>query len=512
MPALLAMTAISAGIAVAWLLTVDFWCDATGLRKAAGSPARAELAASRPLPESAASRRAARRSSSRPAARRVDVVSLRYEEGVAGYVVGRVVTHSGPVRLANVRLMLVDQDGAAWHQGDAADEEGRFALAIPEGTFASATFEAESPRHSGLRTVNVPPPFSGTKNIGDFALSGFRTIWFSILSPAGDPIENAVVKAAAGKSRTEHTGPDGIGSIDVIGDVQTLLVSAFGCEPAEVPIPPGDDSVTVRMKSSTTLFVHVTTNCGDPNPARVMIVLEAEGTACEVASGDPAWKALGNTRPDWSSLQQTSFSNTNDVRLCRVRAGVDLTVEAREIGTSAATRQIVRLERGQHRRLELVLPGDYRKLCGRIVDASGNPIKGAMVRRGSPVGGSYKTGEDGAFNFGTSLEKSAALSVSVAGFAFWKATVPLPTEEAPLLITLDRGEAVTVTVVDLEGSSVPGAWVTALDRHGPTDASGNVTLRNLPRSAFTVQAVSAGTASAERAPGSSAVTVRVASR
>src|SRR5262249_50083248 len=157
-------------LAIAWLLTVDFWCDTAGLRKKTEHVSTE----SRMTPGGAASRRQARSPHSRPTTRKAARLASAGDLGdptAQGLVVGRVVTAGARevVADASVRLALTLPDGSISYVTDYAEEDGRFALPIPkpdtlfEGAVQSVAIEAETLKQSGHRSVPVAKPFEGIR-------------------------------------------------------------------------------------------------------------------------------------------------------------------------------------------------------------------------------------------------------------------------------------------------------------------------------------------------------------
>lgn len=509
--ALLTMTAFFAAAAVAWLLTIELWC------RGGGNPGSASSAhvAKRSAGAATASRRS-RGVDSRPSGstRRTTASESRVsliDDSVAGWAVGRVVTRGGhePVPEARVRLGFLDEAGGWFHVSDASDEEGRFRLPIRTGASASVSLDVESLGHCGHRSVNVPAPFSGVRDLGDVELAEFRTLWFLITSADGTPVEGAIVRSEPDEKGIEETEADGTGSIELDPGPRTLRVMASGFEIMEVPVPAFDDSVTVKLSAAASLTVRVTTPVGCPDPDTTMVRIESDRGPCEVNPRDSVWKLIGNSVPDRALPGFLAFEKTSMVGLSSVIPGLAITVIAKERMAVSETRAVVTLAPGERRVLDLVLRGEFRRLRGRVIGDGGRSIGRAIVEVGKGLL-TRTTGDRGEFDFGAIPDAAIDLQVSSPGHGCWRRMgMQLPDQGSPLVVRLDAGEAVKVEVVDADGRPVAGASVYALDRHGMTGSEGSVILQHLPRDAFPVEAFYGVRGAAERSFASPAVIVRV---
>jgi hypothetical protein len=497
LPALLTMSMISAVVLVAWTLTVDVWVDAFGMRKAAAPSSRPSAVVPAAAFESA-SRASLGAPRSRPASRRsvrTMLVDLDEDER-AGVVTGRIVSHAehDPAPKALVRLELLDQDGFTWRLPAVAGEDGRFAVAIPKAAFKAATLDVETPRHSGLRRVEVAGPWEGVRKLGDVELAEFRTVWLAVLTPNGDPVPRAMVRLDSDARVLAISDDAGCAVFDVKPPYGKLRICAFGYEVTDVAVPPHEDSLKVRLDPAAVLLVHVTTPLGDTSADAIALEISGEVPPCTVRPQDAAWLHIGNTSGcDWdaSSLR---FRATADVRISCVTPNAKLTVRARDARLAAPSDQgeaveVVTLAPGERRRLELVLRGEYRRIRGRVLGEGGVVLRGARVSllpsNARPL--FRPVSPDGWFDFGITAEAEVHLEVESLGYARWIGPKTALPKEGLGTIHLDRGRSVVVTVVDEDGQLLEGAHVQALGRPASVTAGGRPTLEHMPQDTFTVE-------------------------
>ena len=147
--------------------------------------------------------------------------------------------------------------------------------------------------------------------------------------------------------------------------------------------------------------------------------------------------------------------------------------------------QEVQLTAPESRVVDLVLPGAFGRLSGRVVDATGSPVRGAALQLGQAASQFWEiqrlTDEDGAFDFGALPVGNTDLRVSSTKHAYWHAPEhEVAADSRPLTIRLEAGTQVIVKVVDSQGRPAVGADIHALDRFATTDAEGQAVIPHLP--------------------------------
>lgn len=153
-----------------------------------------------------------------------------------------------------------------------------------------------------------------------------------------------------------------------------------------------------------------------------------------------------------------------------------------------------------------------RVITGRVTDAEGSPLAGALVEWGYYTAGPedrewVETEADGSYRLETThVDRDYRLGISHGGFAPWRwdRLIPGPAAAPTTVdVQLKPGSTVSVQVLDVQGNSVPGLNVTpGTPQHGSTyttfrvpvfgtplpgrnrtattDADGTVTLSSLP--------------------------------
>ena len=160
----------------------------------------------------------------------------------------------------------------------------------------------------------------------------------------------------------------------------------------------------------------------------------------------------------------------------------------------AETRFLNELRQGK---AEMVLR-DGVALSGRVVDAAGKSLAGAMIliSRGgaSPRMGTYRTDGRGRFLLPHRVERQVVLTASAGGFATVSRTVELAAKMGEVTVTLPEMKPLRAQVVDTEGQPVAGATLSADTREnegripawtGKTGADGRVAWSNAPLSEAT---------------------------
>jgi hypothetical protein len=183
--------------------------------------------------------------------------------------------------------------------------------------------------------------------------------------------------------------------------------------------------------------------------------------------------------------------------------GQSCTVVVRDpMHTELARQTFVTPPFGEHRTIDIVVPGTPRDLRGQVVDATGIPVPGATValavRDADRESAATKTAPDGTFHFaGIYATGPLRLTASADGFAAQRHDLPPLADDAPApLVRLERGNTVTVRVLDDARQPVDAAPRLAGDtRHDDYDALGPGCrrFRNLPAGPATFSCTIGGT-------------------
>ena len=415
---------------------------------------------------------------------------------------GRVVSNGEKLPVANARIQgrFLDSSGFVITAGTSADENGRFVVPNIGRVFTEIRLEARSPNGLGKRVVDLTGPITGVRDLGDVELCQVHTIWFRVITADEVPLMGSVVQALP-KGRTLATADEsGNGMIESDTPITSLRVLCFGFELTDVPVPPGDDSVVVRLRAAATLTVRVMTVAGEADSSATVRV-EATQSPYDVAPHEALWKAAGNSMPIYGPTREVTGGRTfrgTKIRLSPIRPGVPITLVATSTLAEGETRQQVELGPGEHRVVDLVLKGAFGRLKGRVVGPSERPVDGANVvlsRKGAGrvVETTGTTDQNGEFDLGSVPSVPSDLHISCEKYARWQVSDHrvLPDSE-PLLIKLEEGVPLSVKVLDAEGAPVKGASVYALDRFAITDGEGQVALSHLPREDIPIQTFFAG--------------------
>jgi hypothetical protein len=459
-------------------------------------------------PASATESGPAVRRGSRPASRVARRTQPRARTEGPPRIVGRVVTHRqrSPASGAQVKLVF-SYAGQAREVTSivSTGADGRFSAAIPvDDEPGSASIEVTDSRGFGKEDLDVFPPFRGMTDVGDVELSGMRKLWFHVTTAELVPIGDACAVAQPGRpGAIVRTDADGNGWIESSAPIESVRFVAQGFEPLDVPVPPGEDSLEVRLRSAVTARITITTAAGPlPFPGAFQVDVETPPDSYLVTPGDPFWMAIGNSRVGGRATRFLARANgvrgdlvtfhSSPITLGPLRPGTQMSVTVSEIFKHRAFRKDVDLPAAGTHDVEFVLPGDFGMLSGRVLDAAGKPVIGATVAllKTSLLRASNANGE---FSFGAVPVDVYGLRVSSPAHACWTVREhPVEKDAKPLAITLEAGVTVTVTVLDQDGAPFHGVAVSALDRSGRTDVQGKVKLTHLPVGPVSFEAYSGG--------------------
>jgi hypothetical protein len=331
-------------------------------------------------------------------------------------------------------------------------------------------------------------------------LSSMRKVWFHVTTKEGVPIENARAHVVRGNGIVTLTDHDGNGWIESMQTIDSIRFVAAGFAPADFPVPPEEDSLDVRLERAATLTLNVTTAAGRPGPGTITVTLETSPSAYFVLPADALWPALGNTQPsgrgtgliarsvgDARALRRAGTDpgdvlsfRTNTVCVGPLRQGAQMNVLVHEAISGKTFRKEIDFATAQPRTVDILLPGDYARLAGRVLEVDGRPVRGVGVAMGKK-GLTRHTNDKGEFSFGAIPAGTYDLHVSSPKHAFWRAAGhEVKPNAAPMEIKLEAGVPVTVTVLAPDGTPQPGAQVLTMDKKATTNEQGRAVLEHLP--------------------------------
>jgi hypothetical protein len=464
---------------------------------------------------------------SRPASRARLVAQSRASGPRA--IAGRVVEHGShePAPGAHVKLTFGYATAPDLGVVLACGADGRFSAPIPPGPEpALVSLEVATDKGTGRNEHDVFPPFRGTTDMGDVELSTMQIVWFHVVSASGAPVEGACAHPSPGGSLVATADADGNGRVESNVPIRSIRFAAPGFELRDVPVPPGEDSLEVKLQPAMALAIQVTTAAGPPNPSSTVVIVESSQSPCFVEPGDPLWEALDNAetagrvgrafryKPNAPGAKASlggpaMIFRKNLVRLGPIRPGTRMSVFAFDEVSGARASQDLELAGVEPLAVQLVLPGQFGRLSGRAVSLFSAPVSGATVfcekkkvkrTNDEPVPyvvppqkeATRLTSEDGSFDFGALPEGTYEVRVLSPSHGQWRADHTIEPGAEPLSIQLDPGVTVKVRVLDSHGSAVAGASVYAVDRFATTDGEGAAVLPHLPRGRVTIEVVFEG--------------------
>ena len=385
-----------------------------------------------------------------------------------------------------------------------ADRDGRFSIPVPGPEPESVSLEVSSDKGFGRDDFHVFGPYRGTVDVGDVELSSMNIVWFHVASLDGSPVAGALAHPTPGGAFVARADADGNGQIESNVPMKSIRFVAPGFELVDVPVPLGEDSLRVVLKPGISLTIRILTSAGPPTPEATWISVDSDQFPCSIEPGDPLWQALENSylagRSGRTRLGDPVSGRSGErwdfragtIRLAPLRPGTRLSIWASQDLRVRQVEQEVVLSGPESRVVDLVLPGTFGRLSGRVVDTAGAPVAGITVSLGRKDVRRLTDGA-GAFDFGAVPVGKHDLSVSSLKYAQWREVAhEVLVDSGPLVLTLEAGVTVTAKVVDADGRPIRGASVYALDRYGTTDEEGQIVLPHLPSGRVSIQVVFPG--------------------
>jgi RNA polymerase sigma factor (sigma-70 family) len=246
------------------------------------------------------------------------------------------------------------------------------------------------------------------------------------------------------------------------------------------------DPKSTPTEEGSTLVVRVRNERDEPIAGAEVVVLE---TMPDVfgASSERRWAAI--TRDEVKVAARTVTQDSGEVTFGGLRGNRwDIVARAKGFGRASMT------VRGARRTPVTLRLGPARTLCGRVTDALGAPIPGAIVLAGEPALAWWTldlarpfravTNEQGEYAFDALPARDTSVFASMpGGLAYYVATLRFP-GPGRFDITLRRGATLSGTVTDSSGHAIPGAEVSATASGGQgytlSDTAGRYVIDTLP--------------------------------
>jgi hypothetical protein len=349
-----------------------------------------------------------------------------------------------------------------------------------------------------------------------------KAVWFHVTSTDGAPIAGAIGQAIPGGGQSDPTDDDGNGYLESTVAIRSAWFSARGFESAKLNVVPGIDSLDVKLSRIGMVTIRVTTSAGPPRPDTVTVQIERElehgalerfDLMVTRFASNPSTTGMSFPRRGRDGFRSMSSYRANLVCLYPVKPDSPIAIVVQHDLGGEPVRMDVQVGATEWRVVDVVLPGQFGRLAGRVVGPSGDPVAGVLVLASKgPIphpeeivengSGWYsvrdsaglgprnlmqqKTGADGAFDFGAVPLGALALSASSQDHALWAEPAHLVgPSDPPVLVSLDEGVTMKLTILDADGRPLRGAGVAAADRSGTSDAEGHVVLKALPKGRVT---------------------------
>jgi RNA polymerase sigma-70 factor (ECF subfamily) len=402
------------------------------------------------------------------------------------YAAGRVVRQGRPVAGAKVTLSVKTSDKGGCMSTIETSSDGRFLIPAPSFEILSMSIEVAD-QGRGRRTVDVPIENRIAHDLGDVELAEVRTVALHVHDDAGRAITGAIALAVAGP----HDAPEllsdapsdasGDLTIRVADSVTRVRVGALGFRVADVDVAGATAApLDVRLSPTTVLVVEMTGAL--PGPLETTrLLFDASGPMFDTADGrdDALWVRAGAAPPareEWphegSEDSSATFLGVGASRftVCGLRPATSLRLRVLDTYGAQLAEQPLVLASGERRSIAITLPAP-RRLSGRVVDRAGRAATGAWIiatyGESDPWSHPSKAiGADanGAFLFDDVRGERLSLCAYVGNnstLAQANVTVDVPTDGRVLLVRLESGRPIRVTLRDAAGALVRDARVRA---------------------------------------------------
>jgi hypothetical protein len=400
-------------------------------------------------------------------------------------VKGRVVSAGAraPVPSASC-VVKMEADGLTSAMNMPADERGEFSFVIPSrglgpggegGAVRRIEVEVAAPNGHGTRSVALEPLPDRDHDLGDLELAAGRRIEFVARDEAGAPVGGAFARAPDDRDASVRTDASGRAAIDLPPEASSFVVGALAHDVVEVPAPPGVAlPVPVTLRAGCVLEVKLQAPSGvrkDSLGVRLFArVRKVYGGS--FLGTDPVHVAAGATPggySQWSEDSATLNFKPRDgvVVVPGLLPGVPLEIAALDVLGNVLATTVATLHGGERKTVVLVVEARARTLQGVVRDQHGSAVSEAMVvinsnredvgARNWSFGGTQrittKTDAGGRFSLGGVLPERVHFAVDKRGYVpLIVRDHPLPADDAPIELTLQKGAALTLIVTDAAGA------------------------------------------------------------
>ena len=398
---------------------------------------------------------------------------------------GRVVSGDPPVPVPKAICSLA----ASWSTGGVtmskqAGDDGRFAFSAGYERVKLAIIEVtvRGPNQVGSKKVTLDPAPEKDVDLGDVEVPSARTVAYVVRDVAGAPIEGALARFEWRVERSTRTDAQGRGSVRIGPDVRKIFIGALHYEVAEVEVPEqaSPDPLPVVLGPATGLEVRVVAAEGAVHSSvRVRLASEIEKLfpgVGEPTGNDPLVVELGgssNEMGSWSPEgSEFIFSPAKEghYAISGVQSGVPINVDAVDATHHVLAGVVVTLGAGEWKAVELKVTKVPRSLRGRVRDAAGKPIFGAMAEIDSDADSAGArlpwtmesnkltgaTDDQGRFALSGIFTNPVHFGVTKEGYApIVQRNLVLPAEGVELDLRMQAGCRITAKVLETGGAPLP---------------------------------------------------------
>ncbi len=354
-----------------------------------------------------------------------------------------------------------------------SNAHGEFRLAMDFGSWLPVTLEA---RWAGVvvRSDPVEAAWTGEKVLPPLVFPVAVPLEVSVRDEDGNPIPFAKVGIRGQRKLVIDVDAEGRAILQLPpGRPIHVQVAAWGYQfvDREVQAQESGPGFDVTMKPSNILRIRLSNETGRTVAERP---LELIGPV-EMLKNDNAWESAAYlaTSPDIvrrkrksSAYFMASTDSQGEVRFYDLAENQSFRAVTRaHDNIILAQTDSIRLQTGEHRRLDLVLPNHRTSsVFGKVVDEAGDPIANVHVRISQSVRGYGGTGATSDFKGHFTIKQvavdAAYFNASKPGYIPERIFLEgLLTRKEPLRFVLRRALECEIEVRNADGSLAPGATV-----------------------------------------------------
>jgi hypothetical protein len=328
------------------------------------------------------------------------------------------------------------------------------------------TLEFGDSAQLGRRSIGVPGPFTGVRDLGELELAPVRLLRLRVRDSSGAPVAGAAAAITNTSSESSLTDAEGVSSIAVNAEGGELRVAKLGYTTAVVALGPESGGthglVDVELAPGNRLSIDVRLPDGSPPtmPHTVVRLISTDPPfAGDRPTPDPLLQYTGVSTP-YLEGDLWYFPDVNGrIGLGGFKPGAQVAIELRgnSLGETLDESFVV-MEAAGSKTIVLRSQLAPRPFTSLVRSQDGEPVHGATCTITGEQAYTRNLGTDdqGRVTFnGIFADSIPMLQISADGFVpVTLRNVPVPGGGAERVFTLVRAREVTIEVVDERGRAL----------------------------------------------------------